>query len=250
MLQLRQEQLDAFESIEATFFPARMQAHLVEYFPRHAALLGESGCRDVIRNGIDSARSHGFTRQAPAALLIDLSLLLGRGFDNDVQLPWAAHILADTGYTEDIPRAQRLHAVAMDYLDLVSGPDNEYIDNAQRRLLYEHPDLFTGSAEAFSEEVLFRLERIWPEKHARVGSAQMGLLITQGVARARAYGILSEPGWLVYVIMMYMLGSGFDRDPMFAWAQPVLQGCRGRNQAESTRLLHAAGLGYLKNWCV
>lgn len=249
MLQIRTEQIEAFESAEAAYFAPRMVRHLKEAFPKHCSFLGEDGVHQVVRYGIEQGRAYGFTRQSAVNLFIDLTLLLGRFFDADVQVPWALEILLDKSFGDELTKAQRLHAAAIEYLNTVSGPDNEYIDAAQRRLLHEPIYIRTGSVGGFTDEALIRLERIWPEKYGQVGEKNLRFLIQKGIPIARTYNIKSEPGVLMYVGMMYMLGSGFDRDPLFSWAHRALNDGEEEDQAARVERLHLEAINYLKQWC-
>lgn len=249
MLRIRTEQLQAFESARAAYFAPRQVQHLKEAFPKHCRFLGEDGILDVVRYGIEQGHAYGFTQQSAVSLFIDLTLLLGRFFHSDVQLPWALAILTDRSFEDELTKAQQLHAAALEYLDTVSGYDNEYIDAAQRRLLHEPLHIKTGSVERFINEALSRLRRIWPQKYDRVGENDLRVLIQKGIPTARAYALKSEPGVLLYIGLMYMLGSGFDRDPLFAWAQRVLNDPEEQNQAARVEKLYAEALTYLQYWC-
>lgn len=249
MLQIRTEQIEALESAEVEYFAPRMVRHLKEGFPKHCSFLGEDGIHEVVRYGIEQGRAYGFTRQSAVNLFIDLTLLLGRFFHADVQMPWASEILTDRSFGDELTKDQRLHAAAIEYLNTVSGPDNEYIDAAQRRLLHEPIYIRTGSVEGFTDEALMRLERIWPEKYDQVGEKRLRFLIQKGISTASTYNIKSEPGVLMYIGMMYMVGSGFDGDPLFSWAHRVLNDREEQDQAARVERLHSEAINYLKQWC-
>jgi hypothetical protein len=244
---IRTAQIDVFESAESPHFPEKMLTHVREAFPKHSGVLGDDGIREVIRYGIAQARKFGFTRQSPVSLFIDLTLLVGRYFHADAQMPWAIEILRDESDLDEMTRAQRLHAAAMYYLETVSGPANEFIDAAQSRLLNETAEIQSGSSSSFIKEVSTRLQRIWPEKDRQLDEDSRAILVREATAKARNYGIESETGILICIVMMYMLGSGFDNDPMFSWAHKILSS----EQEGSTKIkqLHAASIVCLKQWC-
>jgi len=124
MLSIRAQQIDAFDSVDAPDFPPRMIRRLQDAFPKHCRCLGEDGILEVVDYGIRKGRDYGFTRQSSASLFSDLTLLLGRSFHADPQLPWASVILRDIAFTNELAKAQRLHAAASEYLNSVSGPAN------------------------------------------------------------------------------------------------------------------------------
>jgi hypothetical protein len=246
-VKIRAAQIDVFESAASPHFADKELARVREAFPRHSGILGDDGVREVVRDGITKARELGFTRQSPVSLFIDLTLLLGRYFHADPQMPWAGEILRNVALPDELTRAQRLHAASMEYLEKVSGPDNEFIDAAQSRLLNEPLQVQTGSGSDFIKEVSQRLERIWPEKYRQLDEDRRTILVQEAAGKARAYKIESPVGVLICIVMMYMLGSGFDNDPMFLWAHKILSS--EQEGAAKINQLHATSIACLKQWC-
>jgi hypothetical protein len=249
MLTIRREQLEMFEKADSPEFERQMIRHVQEAFPKHCRFLDEQAIREVVRYGVGHASAQGFIKRGPVALCIDLSLLLGRDFDSDPQLPWAREIILDSVYDDELQRAQRLHAVAMDYLEAVSGPDNEFIDAAQRRVLHEQVQVEIESPAELVTEICTRLQRLWPEKYRQLREDAGRSLIQLGVEKASSYGMKSDAGTLLMVGMMYLLGSGFDHDPMFAWLGPDLLDSGLHPPEVKIARVHTAALGYLRQWC-
>jgi hypothetical protein len=48
---------------------------------------------------------------------------------------------------------------------------------------------------------------------------------------------------------MYMLGSGFYDDPLFAWARTAIEGTDAGAPADRIERLYQSGIDYLKQWC-
>jgi hypothetical protein len=136
----------------------------------------------------------------------------------------------------------------MAYLDEVSGVDNEHIDEAQRRLLHEPFAVAADHADALEQEGLHRLTAIWPEKSNYLGPDRMRALVRYGVDKMQQYGISTPVGAFLGTVMIYMLGAGFDHDPLFPWAKRVLTD-RQLGPSERTEKLYEEGVGYLKMWC-
>lgn len=247
MLKIRNAQIAAFERADAPHFEPRIIQHLKEAFPKHCGFLGEDGIRSVVRYGVTQAGAYGLTKQSAVGLFIDLMLLLGRGFDTDPQLPWAAEILNDETRADQGERADRLFERATAYLDQVSGPRNEFIDEAQRRIL--HASIEPPAHDArFEDEVSDRLRKIWPQKHTYLGEAGVRRFIQQGIEAAKRYGITEQSGFLVYLGLMYMLGGSFDTDPLFAWASVILND-EEEDQTEKIGRLYFEAINYLHQWC-
>lgn len=247
MLRIRPEQIEAFESARAAHFEPRTVQHLKERFPKHCDVLKEDGILEVIHYGIERAETHGLTHQSEVSLFIDLTLMFGRYFDTDLQLPWAAEILTDPDLTDQLVKARRLHAAAMDYLDRVAGPDNAFIDAALQKVLSEPVDIATGDVSRFQSTMLIKLEQIWSAKYDHMGEETARQLIKLGISAARSYGLKTESGVLIYIGLMYLLGAGFDRDPLFAWAAPILND-KTLDRDDKAKQLHAAAVDFLNQW--
>lgn len=95
MLILRAEQMVAFRKKALERFERQMVSHLNRYLPKKSTALGKEGLGRLVREGMERARTHGFTLEYDMSRYIALMLLLGRRFDTDPELPWAKKILAD-----------------------------------------------------------------------------------------------------------------------------------------------------------
>lgn len=217
-----------------------------EKFPKHAKFLGERGIARIINHGRDQARVYGLTAAGHVTLFIDLMLLLGWRFDVDPQLQWAAEVLNDASLPAD-PKAQSLLRMATDYLNLILGPNNEYIDKAQTRLLGEPLGML--GVEDFMAELKSRLRRVYPEKCHYLGDAAIEDLIRNAAASAARHDLRVPLAVLLFSGMMLMLGSSFDSDPLFGWVTNVLEDKQIKNPDERVERLYAAGIDYLKQWC-
>lgn len=250
MLLIRSEQMEAFSSPYTPLFEFTTKKHIKSEFPKHYVSLEKAGVQDVIDYGRARAKKYGFTDSTTALLYIDLTLLLGREFDEDIQLHWAARILKDASLTQPLVKAERLHEYAMAYLDEVSGVENEHIEQALETLLLLYRLPFSShksDSEQFEQEVLDRLGFIWPQKLNYLKEATALELISRGVEKMRNYDISAPNGALIGIVAMYMLGSGFDRDPVFPWAGRILKN-KDLSPSERTERLYNEGLNHLKTW--
>jgi hypothetical protein len=248
MLVIRKEQLETFQDASAPHFEAAAIQHLKEAFPKHCTQLGEGQLRPFVQYGRERAALYGITSQAGVSLFLDLTLLLGRGFDTDFQLPWAAEILKDSTLPDEQTRLSLLHSRAMGYLDTVSGPDNEFIDEAQRRIGVETLERPSGG-ESFETYMLERLRAVFPQKSDYVGDEILKTLLAHAVQAARQYGLKTEQGVIVLTGLFFMLGASFDTDPVFASINSVLHDASAGDRYARSQLLHQRSLEYLKRWC-
>lgn len=245
-MQIRREQITTFERAALQNTESELLEHLQEAFPKHCALLGEKERLESVRYALTQSRAYGFTSKEASSLYLDLMFLLGRYFDVDPQLPWAPPILSDVSQPE-VRRIARLYDAAMDYLVCVSGPENEFIDEAQRRVRQESIDRpIEPSVFAYAQA---RMAEIFPEKAMALEAGGLASLVANAARVAAVYGLTTDRGVLVYAGLMFLLGSGFDRDPLFGWAKEVLRDPGVKNPEERATKLHAAAMTYLDQWC-
>lgn len=248
MLKIRQDQIQALEEAGRRNFEVRLMQHLRENFPLHCAALGEAGVLQIIRDGAARAQHYKLTTEDHIRLYTELMFLLGSGFDADVQLTWAGETLRDESLDE-AARAALLYERATDYLNAVCGARGEFIEAALQRVRDENLELPPPSHPAqFYEYVLRRLNRVWPQKCERVGELGLRRLIKSGMDAASSYGLSDPRGQALYIGLMFMLGSGFDRDPQFAWAAEVLNDTQLSGPEAKARVLYERAMAYLARW--
>lgn len=245
MLTIRPDQIALFEQASAPHFNDHLAARLRAAYPGRLASADPATLSAALGQSIAQATRHGLTEQEPVRLFIELMVLLGSGFADDPQLSWAQHALA-AGDGAQLDRARRLHSAALAYLDQVFGPDNAQLVIALQQLLAEPPKLATGSRAQFRSTALIRLEQLWPEKFAYLGETTVQQLIHDGIAAAVPYGIKNETGMFVYLSLMFVLGSQFDRDPLLPWISTVL--ADSGSAAGRTSRLHETAQTHLQAW--
>jgi len=240
--------MQEFERADAPYFEERTVKRLKNAFPKHAAILGDEGLHAVVKCAVGQAAQYGMRQQGGAGLFADLLILLGRSFDQDPQLPWASQVLKDTGIASEQARAQRLHAAAMTYLDRVCGPDGKFIQAAIQRLR-EEPLQAPALLTEYETFALVRLRAVWPQKFEYLTEAGTRHLIEHAGKVAGGYGIDNLSGRLLILGLMYILGGGFDQDPMVPWAGNILRGA-GQFDSTAARLaaLYRKALEYSKLW--
>jgi len=226
-----------------------MVIHIKKYFPKYYEIMGEPTVRKVIRYSIERAETYGLTTERDVCLYINLVFLLGSNFDTDVQFPWAAATLKDEMIKGSVIRIDKLYEIAMDYLGRVNGDNNIYLALALRKIR-EVP--FGEFSYAVSEDVvrkvISQLKNVWPEKCQYLGNSILHQLVQHGIKSARRYNITGEKGLVLYIGLMFMLGSGFDNDPQFPWATAVLRNEVLTEQSAKVERLHTEAMAFLNKW--
>lgn len=253
MLRIRSEQVKTFACQAARDFEDRMVEYLAQFVPKQSRLLGAERVRHIVREGWARSREYGLTSERGVRLYLSLTFMLGGHFDDDPQLPWAGEILRDEKIETQSARITRLYQDARDYLAQVAGERGEHLDAALRRLLRDEEGLGAaatdaGTPPAFYAEVLRWLREIFPQKYERVGELNLRRMIRRGVEAALTYSIADGRGQSVFAGMMFMLGSGFDRDPQFPWAAEALKDDPLAEPTDRGARLYAAGVAHLRRW--
>lgn len=116
MLTIRKEQLKVFSKNEGLKFEEQAAAHLHKIFPEQSQALGEEKLGQLIRYGIERARTHEIVAQRDVCKYIDLMMIFGRDFDTNKKLPWAAAALSEE-FLEGHPteKISRLLDIAMEH---------------------------------------------------------------------------------------------------------------------------------------
>ncbi len=222
-------------------FEAYMRGHIREHFPRVAELLGESGMRQLVRQGYARARPHAFTTRHEVCLFVDLQIMLGCGFDTDPQLPWTELILGQESAPSTTPRINRLYAAALAYLDRVVGADQVFPTKPLHLLRVSPlPELQSRLTMGLEAGAVAELRRLWPEKYDSLGPRHLGLLVRHGRASAQRHGLADEPAVGFYLILMFLFGHQFDQDLQYPLLSQVMQDPGSEGQPPGLENLHRA----------
>ncbi|MCB1826409.1 MAG: hypothetical protein KDJ54_18265 [Candidatus Competibacteraceae bacterium] len=258
MLVIRKSQVKVFEQVAAQRFEAGLLDHLRTFFPEQAAALGTAQLGKVVRYGLQRAESRGLRTERGLYLYLALMFMLGSAFDEDPQLAWMPPLqppapppaeepqpaAPSTEPTEAVPtpaavpppeetepapppetpdtRIVPLYEQAMAFLDRTAGPDNEFLRHTLSVL--RQPGVFEGlpAAPSFGHRVLLLLQTLAPEKYKALGEGALRALVRSGYEAAKYHGVTTESGMMNYLALAFVLGSGFDRDPLYPWAAAVL----------------------------
>jgi len=276
MLVMRKSQMEVFESIATRRFEAGLADHVRAFFPHHAAVLGDARLQKVLRYGLQRAESRGLKTERGICLYIVLMFLLGSRFDQDPQLPWAARQVepeqpapaqpeavpaagaavaagpakaaegAAAEVADEIPketadaRIERVYAEAMAFLDKTVGPGNEFM--LQSLNVLRQPQVFEGlpAAPSFGHRLLLLLQMLAPEKYRALGEDSLRNLVRHSYENAKRHGIATEHGIMNFVALAFLLGGGFDRDPLYPWAAALSDPGRVDPSAKGALLREAA----------
>jgi hypothetical protein len=246
MLIIRKEQMQVFEEAAVRGFESRMVEHLKKEFPKQSEAMGDAAVREVVRRGREKAATYGFAGERSIRLYLQLMLTLGSGFDEDPQLPWAAEVLRKQDAGDETARIDALYQKVIEDANRTAGKKSEYLDRALRALPAEKLEGYAGSgAPSFEDYMLRRLSMLYREKAEAVGREALRVLIARGVEGARRTRMITEAGVVLYVFLMFFLGSGFESDPQFRWASEILKDETLGEPAKKAARLREAAMAYL-----
>jgi hypothetical protein len=241
-MQIRDEQMRAFEVRNRPQFEEELVAHLKEFAPKHSAVIGEAQLRSVVSSGIDRAAQCDFTKRGPVRFFLEMMFMFGSGFDTDPQIPWAPGLLVGNP-SDQISRADQLHAVTIDYLNSVAGPQRQYAIDALRRLQHTRLEDLYAPGPAFDHAVISAFRNIYPRKCEYLGEAVLREVIRRGKALASAHGAASEQSAALFIALSFSLGHQFASDPLFPWIAAALdQAAEPNAEARAARLHNRARL--------
>ena len=215
MLTIRSEQMTAFERGMFQEFEEEMLVHLQSFVPRLFEIRGEEAFRQVIHLGLDRGSGYGLSLRGPLRFYIECMVTLGCEFDTDPQFPWALETFGREG-VEEMERAEEAHLALTAFDAATIGSDGASGLRALRGLR----DWKAGLAVALPD-LPDALAELYPERADYVGRDALQILIDQAFASTLAYGLAQE-GTVLLAGLMFALGHGITRDPLYPWVQNTL----------------------------
>ena len=246
MLLIRQAQIDSLGAGLRRRFEDQLVRHFCQLYVRECAEAG--GQRQIallVRRGMSRAKRRGYTGRKEVGLFIALMFILGDGFESDPQLPWLSRLL-DHGSMPMELRPECAFDDALEYLEATAGQHAGYIVRAMLRLRsYELDSAPETTGEEWIDDCCDRLEVYYPEKFDYQGMVATRTMARLARERAATYGLHSNRSAMLYAILMFMMGSGFDEDLLYPWASKALAATG--EEHERANLLHRAAMHHLEN---
>ena len=248
--------MEALEQSAIQAFEGRTYRHLEQWFPHHCDLLGEEQMRRVVALGWQKAKGYGLTAECCVRSYIDLMCLVGGGFDSDILLPWAIDILKDRS-CDQVTRGDRLYDKTWDYVDHIAKDyrdasgrptTNRFMDDLRQIRRHADTTITPSGTPAFVESQWLRLQRLFPAKCEYVSQSLVRESIASGIGAANSYEIFTERGLILYTGMRFVLGGGFDGDPLLPWASATLRDSAIADEGQKVDKLYARGVSFLKRW--
>ncbi len=226
----------------------RFEAELCDVFmrayPRECRQAGGGAAMlRWVNSGARAALANGFTSRREIAVWLSLAMILGVDFAIDPQLPWVREFLNSVAESEPGDRLDSLFAYTLEYLGKTAGENAELVVRALLRMrAVDFTSLPALEDEAAVDDACQRLRALYPQKFAFQGYALTALNVARQRLRARDLGLWGPGGEFLFVLLSFMLGSGFEHDPLHGWAGAILHPAPGddRDGDRAARLEGAA----------
>lgn len=247
MLIIRDEQMQSFAPMVERRFESEMRDLFVRYYPREARQAGgPEAMLHWVRAGIDSCREAGFASQYQIGRWLALMMMLGAGFAGDPQLPWVGRWLDSREEPDPTARIDNLFSNGIRYLRATAGENAEYVVRAMIRIRgidFAHLPALPEAAAVLDN--CARLRDSYPQKFAYQGQDLTAACTARQRQRAREVGMESPGGQFLFVVLAFMLGEGFDADPLHPWAREILHGTPERGGRDTAARLEKAARDHL-----
>jgi len=222
MLTIRKEQIDVFKDISTKNFEKTLVLHVQEVVPEIAKIAGEYNVRRIVQYGMQQALNYGFSYQGTVRFYIDLMLLLGYGFHDDPQFPWASKILNSSDSRGQMFRAKQLFVFLNDYLDTVYGKENIYLIEA----INQFKDFNMVGSEHYHnnshQKLLDKINFIYPQKFEYLGNQSLLEVIKKSKQVTFSLSFLNESSFIIIAILMFSFGHKVLEDPLYSWTYTSL----------------------------
>lgn len=214
-------QIRALEALRPVTFRPRMIQHLANHFAEVAAICGEEGLTKIVDDALPRIQSYGLTSNYQACIFIDLTMMLGRGFDADPLLPWMQQLLHQKEENKTL-WMEKIMGVAHKYRKQALGEDRMPLASYKKLIEQEYDDIEDVVQPLTKEGFLIYLEELWPEKFVLTEESGFDELFAKSQQKSARYNITSRAGINYVVMLMFLLGSDFDRDYQYEWLINVL----------------------------
>lgn len=248
MLKIRSEQIDALGMGMRGLFVEEMIEHLNAFSPELCQTLGDDQLRPVVCQALERAEGYGLVNRGSVRLFLEMMFLLGSGFDDDPQYPWARETLLRDDFFNEMYKSGRLEHLLREYLDRVHGPENE---NAQLALLnlraLAENLAFPFRLERLAEDIRDALHQVFQQKLHEIGPQAVAEIISRARLLAQeVYGAEEPRPTAVLAILMFSFGAGCATDPLYPWIGATLRDERIVDAASRADRLERKAVTWLK----
>jgi hypothetical protein len=199
--------------------------------------LGEERLRKILKTVCAKAEtSFGFTERGSTHLYLDLVWTYGWDFESDPQYPWVMQTKEKNKALSQIEQAEILFEEMRDYGNAVNGDPFQHRLASIRNFQSLDMDTLTVREATFVPDLLLILHGIYPQKYERSGKEALERLVAQARAKAaEIFGFRELPHQGLVVVLAFLLGHEFHRNPFLDWLETGNYRQRGYGAHEIAR---------------
>ncbi|WP_133598328.1 hypothetical protein [Raoultella sp. BIGb0149] len=203
------EQLALLDFYSENAFVNELSEHCKKIFPKISNELGSKKLKESLTKSINKAKASNITQRGSLQLYIDMSIVLGSGFDTDPTYSSLSSMSVQCTSSTELERSMRIHSEFNTYLTGVIGENNTYILDFKHRLANE---IFHGFSHLnFNEKVFHLLSELYPQKCIYLSSDKVKEIINIGFEYSAAY-YLSFNVRAVFILVLFIVGHNFETD--------------------------------------
>ena len=222
MLTIHADQMEILGLSVLDRFKEELLRHLAGFAPELHALRGDKVFRVVIDQGVAKATHYGFTNRGPMRFYLECMFAYGAEFDRDFQIAGVEEQLALKHHNGQLWHAEQVFAVIDRYQLATRGRGNEFAIAALRSLGPFMDALDTLADDTLEVQLLDLMHRIHPRKSGHVGQDGLKRLVATARDEAASFDIGSAAGCGLLCGLMFALGIGISRDPLYPWVRETL----------------------------
>lgn len=247
-MKIHVEQVEAMDAGARLDFHHELSAHLHTFSPGLCKTLTPGALLAIVREGVARAEAYGLTYRGPARLFLELTLLLGWGFDRDAQYPWAIETLSRDDFENQMFKAGRLEHLARTYVEAVQGSRGEH---ATRAMLALEALAERGEVQFYrphlDRQILRAIDEVFPTKLAFVGEEAVKALVDRAERlSAEVFGGDDPRTVAILTILEVAFGMYFDTDPLYPWISTTLRDPRIRDPKHRAERLERRAIIWLR----
>ena len=103
----------------------------------------------------------------------------------------------------------------------------------------------TAAAKGFQDRMLEHVGQFFPKHLAILGEPAIREVVSLGIDRGSVYGFVTEHDLCLYIDLMLLLGSLFDEDPQYPWAEAILNDKGIPDSAQRSERLYDEAMAFL-----
>jgi hypothetical protein len=247
MLLIRQSQLEPLARPLREKFESELCDLFANAYPRECR---QAGGRPALlrwtKAGVAASISAGYTSQHACGRWLLLMMMMGVDFAVDPQLPWMQTCLDSARSRTPVERIDEAFDEAMHWLGMTAGEKAERVVRAMIRIRnFDFASVPPLQGQAEIDDACERLHALYPEKFLSQGPQLTAECVASQLATAAEYGLTVPAGRFLFVLLSFMLGSGFYRDPLHPWAGEALDPENEAASSERAALLEAAARAHM-----